>query len=128
MAKIPLNLFRRYSSAVTNIPKIVYTAPFERAGIIINGLATNLTNVPQTITASISTDRLVDVDGTITAATTFDILRNFELPPNDAVNLVINKLGLFQGDHFVISCPNSTDPNNPTVNLTLSVLESVNIP
>jgi hypothetical protein len=135
MANVPLNLFRRKSITLTTNPVKVYEAPIERAGIIITALATNLTNVPQTITAGISTVNYITNDDQgnpiEVPSTYFEVIKNFELAPNDAANIVVNKMVLFQGDIFVSSCGLNYYPaetNNPTVNLTLSLLESVNIP
>jgi hypothetical protein len=115
MANYPLNYFLRKSQAVTTIPTIVYTVPFERAGILITALASNLTNTTQTVNVSLST--------TSVAGSNFDILKNFQLPPNDTTNVVINKLVLGEYDNFIISAPNAP---LGSVNITLSVLESVN--
>jgi hypothetical protein len=135
MANVPLNLFRRKSITLTTNPVKVYEAPIERAGIIITALATNLTNVPQTITAGLSTGSYTTNDDNgnplQVQSTYFDIIKDFELAPNDAANIVVNKMVMFQGDIFVSSCGSNyypTGSTNPTVNLTLSLLEAVNIP
>lgn len=113
MANIPLNYFRRITQAVTTAPSVVYTVPFQRAGILITALASNLTNTPQTVTVSLSAN---GVSGSY-----FDIVKNFQLPPNDSTNIVINKLVLGYNDNFIMSATNSS-----AVNITLSILESVN--
>jgi hypothetical protein len=113
MANIPLNYFRRLTQAVTTTPSTVYTVPFQRAGIIITALASNLTSSAQTVTISLSSVG--------TAGSYFDIVKNFQLPPNDTTNVVLNKLVLGYNDSFII-----TSNNNSAVNITLSVLESVN--
>jgi hypothetical protein len=116
--KIPLNHFTRITNLVTTVPSIVYTVPIDRAGIVITAMATNLTDSPQTVTASLSTNKPTGSN----AGSRFDIVKNFQVPPNDTTNLVINKLVLGEYDSFIISSTNSN-----AVNLTLSVLESVNI-
>jgi len=127
MAKIPLNLFKRKSQSLTTVNTKVYEAPIQRAGIVINALASNLTDVPQTITAAVST--VPTIDNPI--STYFEIIKNFELAPNDATNIVVNKLVLFQGDILMAKAGTTYYPvgtSNPAVNITLSILEAVNIP
>jgi len=114
---IPLNYFTRVSKPVTTVPTVVYSVPIDRAGIIITALATNLTNSPQTITAGLSTSS-PKKDNTNSY---FEIVKNFQLPPDDTTNIVINKLVLGEYDNFIIY---ATNPS--VVNITLSVLESVN--
>jgi hypothetical protein len=131
MAKIPLNLFRRKSANLTINPVKIYEAPIQRAGIIITALATNLTNVPQTITAGLSTYQTLDDLGNPIQSSYFDVIKDYEIAPNDAANVVVNKMVMFQGDIFVASAGATYYPsesNNPAVNLTLSILEAVNIP
>lgn len=115
MATVPLNYFRRVSAAVTTIPSVVYTAPTERAGIILSALATNLTNTPQTVTISVST---VDLNGSY-----YDILKSFPIPANDALNIAVGKLVLGTADQLITS-----SLSNSAVNFTLSILEAVNTP
>ena len=135
MANVPLNLFKRKSITLTTNRSWVYEAQSERAGIIITALASNLTNVAQTITAGLSTIPRISTDNlgnTVQIPSTyFDIIKNFEIAPNDAANIVVNKLVLYQGDIFTASAGTNYYPvgtSNPAVNLTLSILEAVNIP
>jgi hypothetical protein len=135
MPNVPLNLFRRKSITLTTQPVKVYEAPIERAGILITALATNLTNVPQTITAGLSTTNYISTDDNgnpvQVPSTYFEVIKNFQIAPNDAANIVVSKMVLFQGDIFVAHAGANYYPpetNNPAVNLTLSILEAVNIP
>ena len=113
MASIPLNYFRRVSTAVTSTPTIVYTAPVQRAGIILSGLATNLTGYTQTITIGISGS-----DNSY-----YEILKDFPVPASDALNVAVGKLVLGTADRLV-----TYSANNSVLNFTLSVLEAVNTP
>jgi hypothetical protein len=140
MAKIPLNFFRRIS-----IPNIgtdytlnydpwvtddfhsknpgnpsVYFAPFERAGVIISALATNTTNGTQTIYAGLST-----AGSAITTASPglVEFVTAFPIAPYDTVNIVVNKLVLSQYDNLFVKAGNPS-----SINLTLSILETVNTP
>jgi hypothetical protein len=120
MAKIPLNYFKRISSVVTTSPTSIYTTPFQRAGIIISALATNTDSSTQTINAALSTSPSPGGNPGVTA---ISILQGFQLPPNDTVNIVVNKLVLQEYDNFIISCA-----QNNKINITLSILETVNTP
>jgi hypothetical protein len=113
--KIPLNFFRRVSKAVTNTDQPIYTCPDERAGIIISAYATNTTNTTQTVNVKLSTDGVTSSMYTIVSA--------LPILPNDAVNVTINKIVLGEQDVFIVSAE-----NNNAVNITLSILESINTP
>jgi hypothetical protein len=126
MAKIPLNYFTRKSTVVpayanVNSLSSVYETPFDRASVIISALATNTsTTNTNTIYAALST-RGTPIT-TATEAITF--VSNFPIAPNDTVNIVVNKLVLSQFDNiFVWGGDNN---QNGDINLTLSVLETVN--
>jgi hypothetical protein len=121
MAKIPLNYFKRISTAVTTTPTSIYTTPFQRAGIIISALATNTDSTAQTVNAALSTT--ASPGGDVQASPSISILQGFQLPPNDTVNIVVNKLVLQAYDNFIVSAA-----NNNKINITLSILETVNTP
>ena len=114
---IPLNYFNRVIAAVSAVPYSFYTTPYNRAGIIIAALATNLTSSPQAITVGLSSS----TPGVSNTGTYYTIVSGYQLQPNDTANLVINKLILNQYDSFIVSTPNAN-----TVNLNMSVLETAN--
>ena len=114
---IPLNYFNRAIATVSATPFSFYTTPYNRAGIIIAALATNLTSTSQLITVSLSSS----TPGVSNAGTYYTIVSGFQLQPNDTANLVINKLILNQYDSFIVSTPNAN-----AVNLNVSVLETAN--
>jgi hypothetical protein len=129
MAKIPLNFFRRLS--VKNLPVTyidtgtglnapLYEAPFERASVIISALATNTTSETQTIYAGLSTK---GTPITLASPDLVEFVYNFPIAPFDTVNIVVNKLVLGQYDNLFVKAAN---PNS--INLTLSILETVNTP
>jgi hypothetical protein len=121
MAKIPLNYFRRVSTGVTTTRTSIYTTPFQRAGIIISALATNTASIAQTINAGLSTTQ--SPGGDVQPASYISILEGFQLPPNDTVNIVVNKLVLSEYDNFIVNAA-----QNGQINITLSILETVNTP
>jgi hypothetical protein len=112
---IPLNLFVRKKLTVKNTYESIYEVPEFRAGIIISALATNTQPIPNTVTVAISSKGEPGYFHTL--------INNFEIPPNDAANLVINKFVITEGDAFCVRAGNSN-----VVNLTLAVLESINTP
>ncbi len=116
MASIPLNKFRRISLPLTTDPSIIYTVPFDRAGIILIALGTNVTPSPQTVTLTVST---TDPNN---GASNIDIIKNIEIGAYDAAHLTIGKLVLTDGDTLYATC----SPADSAINLTLSILEAVN--
>ena len=114
---IPLNYFNRVIAAVSAVPYSFYTTPYNRAGIIIAALATNLTSTAQTITVGLSSS----TPSVSNTGTYYTIVSGYQLQPNDTANLVINKLILNQYDSFIVSTPNAN-----AVNLNVSVLETAN--
>jgi len=125
MAKIPLNYFKRQSlqvpSSIVGSVSSIYEAPFDRASVIISALATNTsTTTTNTIYAGLST-RGTPITQTSPQLITF--VSNFPIAPNDTVNIVINKVVLGQFDNLFVW---GGDNNQGTVNLTLSILETVN--
>jgi hypothetical protein len=124
MAKIPLNFFRRQSVVVQpqaiGSTTSIYEAPFDRASVIISALATNTSNTnTNTIYAALST-RGTAITQASPEPITF--VANFPIAPNDTVNIVVNKLVLSQFDNLFVWAGD----NSGAVNLTLSVLETVN--
>jgi hypothetical protein len=131
MAKIPLNYFKRLSfpartmnqDPTTSYPPLtagLYEAPFERASVVISALVSNPDpNNVRTVSAGLSTR------GTpVTPMGEFvQFLSNFPIPPNDTVNIVVNKLVLGQYDNLYVW---ETQTQSPSITLTLSVLETVN--
>lgn len=115
MARIPLNKFRRVSLPLTTIPTKIYEVPFDRAGILLIALGTNVTPNIETITISISTSQPNN------GAEYIDIIKNVEIGAFDAAHLTIGKIVLTDGDALYASCVSLSG-----VNLTLSILESVN--
>jgi hypothetical protein len=124
--KPPLNFFKRVSNVATTTDTTIYRVELpDVAGIIISAYATNLTDTTQTINVKLSTDNI--------GGSMYTIVSALPILPNDAVNVAINKLvlGYIQndpgdpsgGDCFIIS-----SSNNNAVNMTISVLESVNSP
>jgi hypothetical protein len=120
MARIPLNKFRSiYTDISTDWPPIsaIYSAPSERAGIIINAHVANVTPEDVTVTMAVSS-----------GDTFFPVVSNFPIPPFDARSLLTGRLVLegidareiFEPQRLLISA------NGPGLVLSLGILETVN--
>lgn len=115
MARIPLNKFRRISLPLSTTPELIYSVPFDRAGILLIAMGTNVTPAPQTVTISLST---TDPEN---GSPYIDIIKNIEIGAYDAAHLTIGKVVLTDGDTLFASCSELSG-----INLTLSILEAVN--
>jgi hypothetical protein len=89
--------------------------PFDRAGILLIALGTNITPATQSVTISVSTTNPLN------GMSYVDLIKNVEIGAYDAAHLTIGKVVLTDGDYLYASCSNLS-----AVNLTLSILESVN--
>lgn len=115
MATVPLNKFRRISKPLTTSPSLIYQVPFDRAGILLIALGTNVTPAMQSVTISVSTINPLN------GMPYVDLIKNVEIGAYDAAHLTIGKVVLTDGDYLFASCSNLS-----AINLTLSILESVN--
>lgn len=115
MATVPLNKFRRVSQPLTTTPILIYQVPFDRASILLTVLGTNVSPAPQNITISVSTINPLN------GASYIDLVKNVELGAFDAAHLTVGKVVLTDGDYIYASCSGLS-----AINLTLSILESVN--
>lgn len=118
MAQVPLNHFVRASAQLFTTYTQVYSAPVDRAAIILTALAANVTSSPQTVTIGISGNG----DGAFVAKRQYiDVVKSFEIPANDTANLAIGKIVLenYDGIYALTSTVSG-------INLTLSVLETLN--
>lgn len=119
MAQVPLNKFVRASSAVTTTLTQVYSAPVDTAAIMLTVLAANITSNPQTITLGVSGNG--DGLGNIPPKPFFYIVKDFTLAPNDVTNLAVGKIVIDNYDCIIAS-----GGSNNTIDLTLSILETLN--
>ncbi len=113
--RIPLNFFRRVKTTANTFNRSVYTTPSKRAAVIISALATNTQAVPRTVSAFLS--------NSLEPGIVHALISDFEIPPNDSVNLVINKFVITEGDDFIVRANAES-----SVNITLAILETYNVP
>ena len=115
--RIPLNYFRRKTFNLTPTPTLLYTAPFDRAAIILACYATNVTNDDVTVSLSISGvgAQFIPTQPEVYYA------KNILVSGNDTTSLAPQKLVLPQYDALIGSCSESNK-----IVLNVSLLETLN--
>jgi hypothetical protein len=106
----PLNAFRTITATVTTTATNIYTVPIGVTGIILGSQVANIVNT----TSSISAWHSRGVVAT-------ELVKEFDIPPNDAMSIIAGKLVLESGDSIRVQAG-----ANNTLKITLSVLESAN--
>ena len=107
---LPLNSFKTKAFELTTTTQEIYLTPEFITTIVLGAQATNIGNAPVTVKFT-----LVKND------TTFVMLKDFEIPVNDACEVTTGKLVIEAG----ASVTASAGANN-SVNLVLSILETSN--
>lgn len=107
---VPLNTFLNRVNELSTSPTTIYTCPVGFSAIILGTQASNVSNISATVTFTM-TKNSVD----------YILLKEFEIPPNDAASITTGKLILEEGSSIkaVVSVDN-------TINLAVSILESSN--
>ena len=121
MANIPLNFFKRYSISVTNSLSAVYTAPFSRAAVILNGYVTNSTIQDTTITVMVSGKG--DAPNFVPTKPAFYFAKDLLIAGSDTTNIFPSKLVLEASDSLIIS---TSHPTPDAITLNLGLLETLN--
>lgn len=116
MANIPLNKFRSLYRNITTTLTPTYSAPVERASIIVNSQVANTTSADITVTL------MVSAEGSL-----FPVVSAIPVPPNDAISLVSGRLVL-QGEDGIKTRPDILfiSANRTGAVLSLGILETVN--
>lgn len=122
MANIPLNFFKRYSVTVTNSPSAVYTAPFSRAAVLLNGYLTNTTTQDTTITVSICGRG--DAPNFVPVKPEFYFAKDLLVAGSDTTNIFPSKLVMEASDSLIIS---TAHPTPGAITLNLGLLETRNV-
>ena len=107
---LPLNSFKTKAFELTTTTQLIYLTPTDITTIVLGAQATNIGDSPVTVKFT-----LVKND------TTFVMLKDFEIPVNDACEVTTGKLVIEAG----ASVTASAGANN-SVNLVLSILETSN--
>jgi len=109
-ATLPLNSFKTKAVELTAATQIIYTTPDNITTIVLGAQATNISSSPVTVKFTL-----------VKNATDFVMLKDFEIPVNDACEVTTGKLVLETG----ASVTASAGADN-SVNLVLSILETSN--
>jgi hypothetical protein len=108
---LALNVFRTVTAEFTTVTTTVYTAPVSYTGIVLLAQIANVTGTAGTVTVSVT-----DSSSAVT-----ELLKDFEIPANDAASAISGKLVIQTGCELKISAS-----ANSKFKLTLSILESAN--
>ena len=108
----PLNVFKTVTATLSDVDAVLYTAPTGFTGIILMAQVANVTASSAQVTFS-----HFKTQGGIQT----ELIKDFALAGNDAINAVTGKLILEDGDSV-----KGFASANDTLKITLSVLESLN--
>lgn len=107
---VPLNVFKTFTAQLTTTPENIYTTPSGVTSIVLMAQVANITTSSSKVTA-------LHVDGAIET----ELVKDFDVPPNDATSATVGKLILESGQSFKASAQ-----GNNQLKVTLSVLETLN--
>jgi len=107
---LPLNNFRTVTAVLEQTEATLYTTPASLTTIVLGAQCANVTSSGATVTF-VHSKNGVDTE----------LLKDFVVPPNDAVNIVSGKLVLETGS--TIKASTGTDQS---CKVTLSILETSN--
>ena len=110
---LALNVFKTVTHVVPTSPVGIYTAPIGYAGVVLLAQVANIGNQQQTVTFS----HKRTVAG---IAVTTEIVKDFQVPANDAVSFLDGKLVLESNDVLVVSGSHASN-----LKLTVSVIETL---
>ena len=117
MADIPLNHFVRQAYTITSTPSAYYTAPFDRAAIVLGLYASNTT--PNDVTVSVS---ISGVGGLfVPTRPQVDFAKNILIAGGDTTNLAPARIVLEEYDALIASCNTSG-----AITLNVALLETIN--
>ena len=109
-AALPLNSFKTKAVELTTNTATIYTTPDNVTTIVLGAQATNISNEPVTVRFTL-----------VKNETDFIMLKDFEIPVNDAAEVTTGKLVIEAGASITAQAG-----ANASVNLVLSILETSN--
>lgn len=115
VAAAAVNNFRTVTKVVGVSTVVIYEAPVGFVGVFLLAQCSNVGSTTQSI--SFYHNRNVAGVGTVIT----EIVKNFEIPPNDTANLLPGKLVLETGDFISISGSSATN-----LKFLTSILETSN--
>ena len=105
-----LNVFKTVTHDITTVNETIYTSPSGYTGIVLMAQITNISNTTANVTFS-----------SFNGSTETELLKDFDVPSNDAVSGTIGKLIIETGNSVRVQ-----SGANSQLKITLSVLESAN--
>jgi hypothetical protein len=109
-AALPLNSFKTKAVELTTDTATIYTTPEGLTTIVLGAQATNIGSAPVSVRFTL-----------VKNSTSFIMLKDFEIPVNDAAEMTTGKLVIETGASITASAG-----TNSSVNLVLSILETSN--
>jgi hypothetical protein len=109
-AALPLNSFKTKAVELTTDTATIYTTPEGLTTIVLGAQATNIGSSPVSVRFTL-----------VKNSTSFIMLKDFEIPVNDAAEMTTGKLVIETGASITASAG-----TNSSVNLVLSILETSN--
>lgn len=113
---VPLNTFRTLATNVTTEPYVLYTTPPEVATILLTAQATNVGADYANVTFYHRSNVVI---GGSRILTDTELVKEFEIPRNDAASLVVGKIVLEEDQSLVVK-----GGANDMIKVTLSLLET----
>lgn len=115
VAAAAVNTFKTVTKVVGVTTESIYDAPVGFVAVFLLAQCSNVGSTTQNL--SFYHNRNVSGVGTVTT----EIVKNFQIPANDTVNLLPGKLVLETGDYITISGSSSSD-----LKFLISILETSN--
>lgn len=113
---VPLNTFRTITAQLTTESNVLYTTPEEIATILLTAQVTNVSNSYANVTFFHRSNILVGGSRVITDT---ELVKEFEIPKNDAAAVTVGKIVLEENQAIVAKAG-----ANNTLKITLSLLET----
>ena len=115
VAAAAVNNFRTVTKVVGLSTEVIYESPVGYVGVFLLAQCSNIGETTQSI--SFYHNRNVTGVGTVTT----EVVKDFQIPPNDTASLLPGKLVLESGDYITISGSSSTN-----LKFLTSILETSN--
>lgn len=116
MANVPLNLFKNLTLSLSayssNDEAVLYISPPQRATILLNVQAANISSSFQTVSLALSSK--------VNSTQAF-VVSGFSIPPFDTASLTLGKIVLVEDDRLI-----GWSSDNKKVDLVISLLETIN--
>jgi hypothetical protein len=114
---VPLNTFKTITTELTTGNKILYSTPLETATIILTAQATNVSDTSSANVTFIHRSNAL-VNGSVVTTDT-ELVKNFEIPKNDAASLIVGKIVLEETQTIIAKAG-----ANSRIKLTVCLLET----